>query len=92
MLDRIWHPTDPGALLQRLCRVRDGLDRIQGHNPGLFLPRSRQGITEAVIEAERAATTSIGFHPNSEETIRRIVIRVRRAHEDFSEEFNDLLH
>jgi uncharacterized circularly permuted ATP-grasp superfamily protein len=90
--DRIWHPTDPGALLQRLFRIRDGLDRVQGHSPGLLLSRSRQAITEAVIEAERAGTSPIGFLPNAEETIRRIVIRVRRAHEDFSDEFNDLLN
>lgn len=89
--DRIWHPTDPGSLLQRLFRIRDVLDRVQGHSPGLFLTRSRQGITEAVIEAERAGTAPIGLPLNAEETIRRIVIRIRRAHEDFSKEFIDLL-
>ena len=89
--DRIWHPTDPGSLLQRLFRIRDGLDRVQGHSPGLFLIRSRQTITEAVMEAERVGTAPNGFLAHAEETIRRIVIRVRRAHEDFSEEFTDLL-
>jgi hypothetical protein len=44
-----------------------------------------------VIEAERVGTAPNGFLAHAEETIRRIVIRVRRAHEDFSEEFTDLL-
>ena len=90
--DRIWHPTDPGALLQRLRRIRDGLDRVQAHSPGLYLARSRQGISEAVMEAERASSTSNGVSWDAEESLRRIVIRVRGAHEEFSAEANELLH
>ncbi len=88
--DRVWQPQDPGSLLWRLFQIRDALDQVQGHSPGLFLNRSRQGITEAVIEAERAGAAPAGSPAGTEEAIRRIVILVRRAHEDFVEEFNDL--
>lgn len=91
VVDRVWHPAEPGSLLQRLFRVRDTLDRVQGHSPGLFLNRSRQGITEAVIEAERAGNDPFGPFACDEETLRRIVVRIRRAHEQFSEDFRDLL-
>jgi len=92
VVDRVWDPTEPGSLRQRLIRVRDALDQVQGHSPGLFLNRSRQGLTEAVIEAERAGNDPLGAFSCTEEVLRRIVIRIRRAHEHFCEDFNDLPH
>ncbi len=88
--DRVWHPHEPGSLLRRLFRIRDALDQVQGHSPGLFLTRSRQGITEAVIEAERAGADPARSRAATEEAIRRIIILARRANDDFSEEFNEV--
>lgn len=90
VVDRVWDPTEPGSLLQRLIRIRDTLDQVQGHSPGLFLNRSRQGVTEAMIEAEREGNDPLGTFSCTEEILRRIVIRIRRAHEHFCEDFNDL--
>lgn len=89
--DRVWHPLNPGSLMQRLVRLRDSLDQVQGHSPGLFLERSRQRITEAVIEAERTGSRPIPSTAATEEAIRRIVILVQRAQDDFVEALDEPL-